>query len=224
MRHETPMRHDGGPADQRLRTEDLAMPDRRDERPGYAEQSGYDQQGGYDERAGYDQAGDEQLHEERAHEQRAPEDRAHGDQPTGEQAGRQWDGTPAHDPGPPVDQDTAHGYADIAALPVPGGPADRRDEAAGDDDETAGLFTGEQVERFRGQWQSIQAAFVDDPTQAVREADHLVAEVMRTLAATFAEHKRDLEGQWQRGSEVGTEDLRLALRRYRSFFNQLLHG
>ncbi|GAA2993584.1 hypothetical protein [Actinokineospora diospyrosa] len=87
----------------------------------------------------------------------------------------------------------------------------------------AQLFTDTEVERFRGQWQAIQTTFVDDPRDAVRGADHLVAEVMQALAATFTEHKRGLEEQWQHGEEAQTEDLRQALRRYRSFFNQLLH-
>ncbi|MGQ0840567.1 hypothetical protein [Actinokineospora sp.] len=90
------------------------------------------------------------------------------------------------------------------------------------DDTAAELFTSDEVTRFRGQWQTIQTNFVDDPQEAVQGADHLVAEVMQTLAATFADHKRDLEGQWRSGAEVETEDLRVALRRYRSFLNQLL--
>ncbi|GAA3053439.1 hypothetical protein [Actinokineospora globicatena] len=88
----------------------------------------------------------------------------------------------------------------------------------------AQLFSEEEVGRFREQWQAIQTTFVDDPQDAVRGADHLVAEVMQALAATFTEHKRGLEEQWQGGSEAQTEDLRLALRRYRSFFHQLLHS
>ncbi|SES37142.1 hypothetical protein [Actinokineospora terrae] len=88
----------------------------------------------------------------------------------------------------------------------------------------AQLFSEDEVGRFREQWQAIQTTFVDDPQDAVRGADHLVAEVMQALAATFTEHKRGLEEQWQGGSEAQTEDLRLALRRYRSFFHQLLHS
>ncbi|RLK54115.1 hypothetical protein [Actinokineospora cianjurensis] len=88
----------------------------------------------------------------------------------------------------------------------------------------AQLFSEEEVGRFREQWQAIQTTFVDDPQDAVRGADHLVAEVMQALAATFTEHKRGLEEQWQGGSAAQTEDLRLALRRYRSFFHQLLHS
>ncbi|MFD8493820.1 hypothetical protein [Amycolatopsis sp. NPDC059657] len=83
------------------------------------------------------------------------------------------------------------------------------------------LFGQEEVEGFRAQWQELQAAFVDDPRRAVEDADQLVAAIMQSLAATFAEHKRELESQWQQG-EAPTEDLRVALRSYRSFFNQLL--
>jgi hypothetical protein len=86
----------------------------------------------------------------------------------------------------------------------------------------APLFDTGEVEQFRTQWKELQSTFVDSPQDAVREADELVAEIMQNLARTFAEHKRTLEDQWSRGDEVQTEDLRLALRQYRSFFNQLL--
>ncbi|MER5615154.1 hypothetical protein [Streptomyces sp. NPDC002215] len=62
-----------------------------------------------------------------------------------------------------------------------------------------------------------------DPREAVSAADTLVAEVMQALARTFPDHKQGLEGQWQRGEEVPTEELRVALQRYRSFFNRLLN-
>ncbi|MEV7526772.1 hypothetical protein [Streptomyces sp. NPDC091371] len=84
------------------------------------------------------------------------------------------------------------------------------------------LLGAEESERYRETWSGIQGRFVDDPREAVRAADSLVAEVMQTLAATFAEHKQGLEGQWDRGEDVATEDLRLALQHYRSFFNRLL--
>ncbi|WP_326837119.1 hypothetical protein VSH64_19820 [Amycolatopsis rhabdoformis] len=83
------------------------------------------------------------------------------------------------------------------------------------------LFEGGDVDRFRGRWQEVQTGFVDDPRRAVRDADELVATVIRSLAETFAEHKGELEAQWRDG-EPATEDLRIALRRYRSFFDQLL--
>ena len=92
------------------------------------------------------------------------------------------------------------------------------------DDAPAELFGMDDIDRFRGEWRDLQARFVDDPRSAVQSADHLVAEVMQSLAATFAKHKDELDSQWQNSSEAETEDLRLMLRRYRTFFDQLLHA
>ncbi|WP_234388649.1 hypothetical protein [Streptomyces sp. AS58] len=89
-------------------------------------------------------------------------------------------------------------------------------------EEEVQLLPSEDEESFHARWHEIQNEFVDDPREAVRAADMLVADVMQTMAATFAEHKQDLEGQWNRGEEANTEDLRMALRKYRSFFNRLL--
>ncbi|MEV6101323.1 hypothetical protein [Nocardia sp. NPDC051981] len=94
--------------------------------------------------------------------------------------------------------------------------------AAPTEEEAPQLLTTEDEEGFRVRWQEIQNKFVDDPRDAVHAADTLVADVMQTLATTFAEHKQELEGQWNRGEQADTEDLRMALRRYRSFFNRLL--
>lgn len=96
------------------------------------------------------------------------------------------------------------------------------DVAVPSEDETPQLLDEGDEEGFRNRWQEIQTQFVDDPREAVHKADALVADVMRQLASTFADHKKELEGQWNRGEEVDTEDLRKALRQYRSFFNRLL--
>lgn len=84
------------------------------------------------------------------------------------------------------------------------------------------LLTPEDEEGFRTRWEQVQNKFVDDPRDAVHTADALVADVMQKLATTFADHKQELEGQWNRGEQANTEDLRQALRHYRSFFNRLL--
>lgn len=89
-------------------------------------------------------------------------------------------------------------------------------------DDTPQLLSTQDEEAFRARWQEVQSEFVDDPRDAVHTADALVADVMQRLAATFADHKQELEGQWNRGEQADTEDLRLALRHYRSFFNRLL--
>ena len=68
----------------------------------------------------------------------------------------------------------------------------------------------------------MQTAFVDEPRRAVEQADGLVASAMKRLAEVFAEERSKLEKQWDRGDNVSTEDLRVALQRYRSFFQRLL--
>jgi hypothetical protein len=84
------------------------------------------------------------------------------------------------------------------------------------------LLVVDETHTFRSRWDAVQTGFVDEPRRAVEQADGLVAEVMKRLAETFAEERSKLEGQWSRGDNVSTEDLRLALQRYRSFFDRLL--
>lgn len=88
--------------------------------------------------------------------------------------------------------------------------------------EAAPLFPSEEASALRVRWDGIQAGFVDEPRHAVEQADSLVAGAMKRLAETFAEERANLEGQWDRGDDVSTEDMRLALQRYRSFFGRLL--
>lgn len=84
------------------------------------------------------------------------------------------------------------------------------------------LVAQESATELTSRWEQVQVRFVDEPRQAVAEADQLVADVMRSVAARFAEEKRSLETQWSSGGEVATEDLRQALQRYRAFFERLL--
>jgi hypothetical protein len=84
------------------------------------------------------------------------------------------------------------------------------------------LFVDDELSGYRARWSAIQTGFVDEPRKAVEEADTLVAELMKRLAEVFAEERRQLETHWERKDQVSTEDLRLAMRRYRSFFERLL--
>jgi hypothetical protein len=84
------------------------------------------------------------------------------------------------------------------------------------------LLSNEALDDFRQRWDSIQTGFVDEPRRSVEEADSLVAELMQYLAKTFSDERQNLEGQWSRGDDVSTEDLRIALQRYRFFFSRLL--
>ena len=84
------------------------------------------------------------------------------------------------------------------------------------------LFPNDEADRMRSDWIDIQAAFVDAPRDAVQRADQLVAGTMKRIAEVFAGERHNLEQQWDRGDNVSTEDLRVALQRYRSFFDRLL--
>jgi hypothetical protein len=88
--------------------------------------------------------------------------------------------------------------------------------------EATPLFAGDETERLRSDWSAIQTGFVDEPRQCVEKADQLVARVVKRLAESFSQERSRLEGQWTKGEDVSTEDLRIALQRYRSFFDRLL--
>ncbi len=87
---------------------------------------------------------------------------------------------------------------------------------------SAPLFAAEDAQGFRTRWDAIQTGFVDDPRQTVEQADGLVAETMKRLAQVFADERTKLEEHWSRGDNIDTESLRVALQRYRSFFDRLL--
>ncbi len=110
---------------------------------------------------------------------------------------------------------------------APDGPTTRdpnpsRENRPGATGTHAPLFAEKDTTDLRHRWSDIQAGFVDEPRRAVEQADGLVADVMKRLAGSFANERATLEGQWDRGDSVTTEDLRVALQRYRSFFDRLL--
>jgi hypothetical protein len=84
------------------------------------------------------------------------------------------------------------------------------------------LFPGDMTDQYRTRWASVQSSFVDDPRRAVKQGDELIAEVMHNLAKSFADERYELEKQLEETNETSTESLRVALRRYRSFFDRLL--
>lgn len=84
------------------------------------------------------------------------------------------------------------------------------------------LFSESEMGEFRSRWSNIQTGFVDEPRRTVEDADRLVASVMQRLAEGFANERSGLEKQWDQGDNVSTEELRVALQGYRSFFDRLL--
>ena len=136
----------------------------------------------------------------------------------------------AREPDAPVGKDAPRGRwfsekagatptADRATAAADRPPAD---EATRSRAELEPLFTPEMAETYRSRWISIQSGFVDDPRRAVRSGDELVAQIMTNLADTFAEERHRVEAQLDSTGEGSTEDLRVSLRRYRSFFERLL--
>jgi hypothetical protein len=84
------------------------------------------------------------------------------------------------------------------------------------------LISSRQTEDLRSRWTIIQASFVDEPRKAVQEADALLSAAIKQIEESFTDQRSQLEKQWSQGSEASTEDLRLALQRYRTFFDKLL--
>lgn len=102
-------------------------------------------------------------------------------------------------------------------------------------------LTAEQADAFAREWRRVQARFVDDPDDAVSQADALVTQVMtargypledfeRRVADVSVDHPhvvenyrtaRTLSLRRQRG-EAGTEELRQSVVNYRALFDDLL--
>lgn len=111
---------------------------------------------------------------------------------------------------------------ETVALPDGSNNAANSDDAANNGTQTA-LFPENETRELRGRWDRAQGMFVDEPRKAVEEADALVASAVKRIAELFADERAKLEQQWERGNDVSTEDLRQALRRYRSLFDRLLN-
>jgi len=95
-------------------------------------------------------------------------------------------------------------------------------EAATPAEPDAQLLEPEDSRDFEARWNAVQQRFVDGPRRSVAEADDLVAAVVQRLSALFEADRMLLERQWSEGRQASTEDLRIALQRYRSFFHRLL--
>jgi hypothetical protein len=84
------------------------------------------------------------------------------------------------------------------------------------------LFDDSELQSFRARWEQVQGEFVDEPRESVQKADDLVSDLVERLTSGFAETRSGLEEQWKKGEDASTEDLRVALTRYRAFFQRLL--
>jgi hypothetical protein len=129
-----------------------------------------------------------------------------------------------------VGTDSSKARTDSSTVQAESPTAGTGSSTAGTDSSTAGsessteesLFAEDELSRLRSRWDDVQAGFVDDPRECVQKADGLVSDVVDQLTAGFSEARSQLESQWARGEEASTEDLRLALKRYREFFERML--
>jgi hypothetical protein len=149
---------------------------------------------------------------ERVTEERIADERVI-DVPVGNDAeARTWE------PAAPVEPHAAHATASGNAVSTGAAAA----AARAPQEERVALFAPSESSELRARWDSIQVGFVDEPRKAVQEADALVSDTMKRLAEIFSNERQKLEQQWDRSEDISTEDFRLALRRYRSFFGRLL--
>jgi len=143
---------------------------------------------------------------------------------------------PRHESGEAMEPSTARTDPSADAPPAQGEPVSADDQPStartepsqmetgpSSEPSTArSLFADNDLSGLRSRWDDVQAAFVDNPKECVQKADTLVAEVVEQLTTGFSEARTRLEAQWARGESVSTEDLRIALKRYRDFFERLL--
>jgi hypothetical protein len=131
----------------------------------------------------------------------------------------QHEATPVTEPpervGGRVEEQEQRGVSPTSEAPE----QDRQDSG---EESLAPLMEPDDAETLQRRWEELQTGFVDQPKRSVEEADGLVADVLRRVAEGFSSERQTLEGQWARGEDTSTENLRLILRRYRSFFNRLL--
>lgn len=83
------------------------------------------------------------------------------------------------------------------------------------------LLAADATEGFRNRWREVRLRFVDDPRSAVDDARQLVDEAINSVTAALTE-QQDRLGAWRAGDSTDTEELRVAVHRYRNFLDRLL--
>jgi hypothetical protein len=128
-------------------------------------------------------------------------------------------GMPVHDAG----HGTDHGIGQAATSREVDHPqANQSAHADGSaDSDREPLVPQQRATEYGRRWDAVKGGFVDEPRQAIADADQIVAELLEELQKLFHDQRRDIE-QGIDAESTSTEDLRLALRRYSSFFNRLL--
>jgi hypothetical protein len=108
-----------------------------------------------------------------------------------------------------------------AASATPSGTSVAATSRGEDSEGRERLVSADRAESYGSRWDKVKGEFVDEPRQAVADADALVGELLDELQSLFTEQRHGIERNLE-NDETSTEDMRLALRRYRSFFDRLL--
>lgn len=84
---------------------------------------------------------------------------------------------------------------------------------------------GEDAENVTARWNAISANFVENPRQAVTDADSLVAKALDQVTQSLVAQREELVRRWSSAREqISTEELRLCLQRYRALFQRLTNA
>lgn len=129
------------------------------------------------------------------------------------------EGTPVRETGDTAESGVSAGAEDVK--PATDGKAGSDAKAAATGDAKVTLIDQDRAESYKARWVELKGDFVDEPRRAVRGANELVGEVLDELEELFRKQRADIE-QGLDSHDATTEDLRLALGKYRSFFERLL--
>jgi len=110
-----------------------------------------------------------------------------------------------------------HDVVEPSAPQMPAAPT-----ASGTGIRSVDLIAAGDVEQYRNDWRTVQHGFVDDPSAAVRDADALVGRLFDTITTRINEQRAALSANRSDDAAEHTEQLRRALRDYRTMFEQLL--
>lgn len=123
------------------------------------------------------------------------------------------------DAAPPVqaEHDVAESQAPANLTAMPAAPT-----TSGTGSRSVDLIAADDVQRYRDDWRTVQHGFVDDPAAAVRDADALVGRLFDTITTRIDEQRSALSAHRSDDAAEHTEQLRQALRDYRTMFEQLL--
>jgi hypothetical protein len=83
----------------------------------------------------------------------------------------------------------------------------------------AGFFAADAVQGLRDRWREAQLGFVDDPRKAVDDVKALVSEAVDQFTAAVSTQRDELDA----AAGEDTEQYRVAVQRYRAFFDRLLN-